>query len=397
MIGEAAARERKIEAGDHKVAVFDAVAEGPTLIVVGSIHGNEPAGMHALENVSRALKPISGRLRGRAYFLAGNTRALARDVRFINCDLNRHWTKENLAFNGQGKAAEDLELGELLAIFENVLQTASDEVFVLDLHTTSAGGATFATVGDTLRNRHFAQMFPLTILLGIEEQLTGTMLEHLNNRGAVTLGFEGGQHASAEAVENHSALIWLALVNSCLLEPADVPDLEDQRSLLRASTRQARLLEVRYRESITAEDDFHMNPGFSNFDPILRGQIIASNKYGPIRAAESGLILMPLYQRLGEDGFFIGREISPFWLWLSKVLRKFGAANLMPWLPGVQWDPTNKDSLVVDTRVARFFPLQIFHLLGFRRLRWEDQWLIVSRRRFDSVSPFTSGNGKDHG
>ena len=53
------------------------------------------------------------------------------------------------------------------------------EVFVLDLHTTSASGLPFATVGDTLRNRHFAQSLPVTILLGIEEQLEGTMLEYL--------------------------------------------------------------------------------------------------------------------------------------------------------------------------------------------------------------------------
>ena len=31
-------------------------------------------------------------------------------------------------------------------------------------------------------------------MLGIEEQLEGTMLEFMNNEGAVTLGFEGGQH-----------------------------------------------------------------------------------------------------------------------------------------------------------------------------------------------------------
>ena len=65
---------------------------------------------------------------------------------------------------------------------------------MIDLHSTSADGLPFATVGDTMRNRRFAQNLPVTILLGIEEQLDGTMLEYLNNLGAVTLGFEGGQH-----------------------------------------------------------------------------------------------------------------------------------------------------------------------------------------------------------
>jgi hypothetical protein len=57
-------------------------------------------------------------------------------------------------------------------------------------------------------------------------------------------------------------------------------------------------------------------------------------------------------------------------------------------LPGVWRDPADADSLVVNTRVARLFPLQIFHLLGFRKRRWRNHHLIVSRRRFDTRSPF---------
>ncbi|MGH9882173.1 MAG: hypothetical protein ACRD6N_12115 [Pyrinomonadaceae bacterium] len=55
------------------------------------------------------------------------------------------------------------------------------------MHTTSAHGVPFATVGDTLRNRKFALNFPTTIVLGLEEQIEGTMLEYVNNLRAVTM------------------------------------------------------------------------------------------------------------------------------------------------------------------------------------------------------------------
>ena len=378
--------------GEHLVGEFVGEEDGITLIVVGGIHGNEPGGKIALQNVARKLESLRLDLRGRVYLLAGNTRALKRCVRFLDSDLNRHWTSENLSKHeskySSAQNNEDLELKELLNIFDAILKSSKSEVFALDLHSTSAGGLPFATVGDTLRNRRFAQKFPVTILLGIEEQLEGTMLEYLNNAGAVTFGFEGGQHDSPVTAENHEALIWLALINSGILSAESAPELNVYRDFLAKAAGKQRILEVRHRESIKPEDEFEMNPGFENFDVIKRGQILAKNKNGAIRANESGLLLMPLYQKQGEDGFFIGREIAPFWLRVSALLRTLKIGSLIRILPGVWRHPTDNESLIVNTRVARYFPLQIFHLLGFRKRRWRDDHLIVSRRRHDTKSPF---------
>jgi hypothetical protein len=41
----------------------------------------------------------------------------------------------------------------------------------------------------------------------------------------------------------------------------------------------------------------------------------------------------------------------------------------------------------MNTRIARILPLQIFHLLGFRRRRWIDKDLVVSRRSYDLAGP----------
>ena len=380
-----------INEGEHLIGAFVGNPAGPTLIVVGSVHGNEPAGAEALLKISEELAEISQNFRGRVYLLAGNTRALAGRVRFIDRDLNRSWTKNNLGVVGsqrQKKVSECRELTEIDQLLDSILITARSEVFVLDLHSTSAGGVPFATVGDTLRNRMFAQKFPVRILLGIEEQLDGTMLEYLNSAGAVTLGFEGGRHDSFETVENHVSLTWLALVNTGILTAADVPDLKFHLSRLAAGKRRASIVEIRYREAITAGDDFEMMPGFNNFDPISKGQVLAKNRHGEIRAIESGMILMPLYQKLGEDGYFIGRPVARFWLKLSEILRRMKVQNLIHWLPGVERDPDDPETLIVNTRLARFFPLPIFHLLGFRRRRWSENKLFVSRRRHDTESPF---------
>ncbi len=376
---------------DHLIASFCGDAAGPTLIAVGSIHGNEPGGSTALRSLSHDLRDLEVKLRGRVFLIEGNMRALEEKVRFIDSDLNRHWTRANLDAVERGESphiAEDRELKELVEVLRDILDTARNEVFAVDLHSTSAHGLPFATVGDTLRNRRFAQKFPVTILLGIEEQLEGTMLEYLNNRGVVTFGFEGGQHDQPETAANHEALVWLSLVNSRIVAAADVPDLDRHRQHLAEASGRARILEVLFRKPIAEADGFVMGPGYKNFDPVVKGQILARDRHGNIQSPRKGLILMPLYQGKGDDGFFVGRDVAPFWLWLSKLLRNMGAPTLIRIFPGVRRHPDDSGSLVIDTRVARFFPLQIFHLLGFRRRAWKGKHLIVSRRKFDTRSPF---------
>ena len=378
-------------ANSHLIAEFIGDPGGPTLMAFGSVHGNEAAGSAALERVADAFRAGKYEIRGRVYLFRGNTRALAKGVRFIDSDLNRHWAGPNVVRNMPDTAlepqlSEDREQAELLRDINHILASARDEVYAIDLHSTSAEGVPFATVGDTMRNRAFAQKFPVTVLLGIEEQLEGTLLEYLNNLGVITLGYEGGQHYAESTVAVHQALIWRAMVNAEIIGEAEQLKRFD-RVLLKAS-KEPKIFEVRYRHAITADDRFEMLPGYNNFDPIERGSQLANDKRGMVVASEKGVILMPLYQKLGEDGFFIGREISPFWIWLSGVLRRLRVGGMMYLLAGVRRLEKDRDTLEVDTSIARFFPLQLFHLLGFRKLRWHDNKLVVSRRKHDISGPF---------
>jgi succinylglutamate desuccinylase len=201
------------------------------------------------------------------------------------------------------------------------------------------------------------------------------------------MGVEAGQHDASTSVDHHEAVIWCATVATGNLRPPAVPDLEDHRRLLERAGGGRRVVEVRHRHSIRPEDHFRMTAGFKNFQSVRRGQILARDRTGEVTARETGLILMPLYQPLGDDGFFLGREVKRFWLSLSEQLRKLRAGNYINLFPGVKRDTLNKDLFIVNTRVARILPLQIFHLLGFRRRRWTGKVLIMSRRSYDLEGP----------
>ncbi|MDX1647738.1 MAG: succinylglutamate desuccinylase/aspartoacylase family protein [Longimicrobiales bacterium] len=360
---------------------------GPTLICFGGIHGNEPAGILALRRVLEALEHRRSDVSGRLVALAGNVTALERRRRFVDRDLNRAWTSARivqLRTEGAGGTVEDREQVELLEEIEQVLEVAEGPVYALDLHTTSGPGGIFSAFTDSLPHRDFASHFPVPMIFGLEELVDGTLLNLLSEHGIVALTVETGQHDEPASVDRAEAAIWIALVSAGLLPERLVPELTEARKLLkRATGHLPRALEMRQKRDVEEGDGFVMEPGYTNFQPVRAGQVVAHDADGPVAVPESGRLLMPLYQEQGEDGFFLVREFSPFWMTVSMAMRRAELSRFVHLLPGVSRIEGKADEVVVDKRIARFFARQLMHLLGFRRLEDAGAKLIMKRRPFD--------------
>jgi len=363
------------------------------MVVMTGIHGNEWAGLFAARRVLDRLHEDEIPILGELTVLAGNLSAIKERTRFIDDDLNRNWTSARVealrsVSDFRGRPEEDRQRQQLVETFVEIVGKARGQVHFLDLHTSSADGAPFLTVGDTLRNRAFAMNFPLPIMLGLEEQVDDSLLEYLNNFGFVTMGVEAGRHDADHAIDRHEAVLWLALVAAGIIEERSTPQPQRCRAMLReASSGIPRILEVRHRHPIRPGDGFRMEPGFGNFDTVRKDQLLAHDVRGPIYAEASGRILLPLYQGKGDDGFFVAREVRAFWLELSAMLRRLWLGALIRYLPGVRRHPELQDVLIVNLRIARIYPLEIFHLFGYRKLRRIGAALIVSRRRYDVTPP----------
>jgi len=370
----------------------DGLESGPSLVCIGGLHGNEPAGVHGLLQVLEGLAGREGRMRGRFTALSGNRAALREGRRYLARDLNRAWTPDRVQMlreEGVPSAdPEDEEQRGLLAAIEDAARDAHGPVYVLDLHTTSGFGGPFSTVADTLPNRRFALEFPAPLILGLEEIVDGTLLEYLGDCGFVAAVFESGQHEEPDAVERAVAAIWIAVAAAGLLPESELPELPRARKRLATDTRALpRVLEMRHRHPVEAADGFRMAPGYENFQRVREGETVARDHEGIIRVPESARILMPLYQDQGQDGFFVVREFGAFWLHVSRAMRRLGLASVVHWLPGIRRSPDDPGALVVDRRVARWYALQLLHLLGFRKEVEVGRTLVVHRRRFDVRRP----------
>lgn len=352
---------------------------GPTLLCVGGIHGNEPAGVEALRRILPILQRRRASMSGDVVALVGNRTALERGCRFVDHDLNRLW---NGVVGGPDEGwVEERERVELLERIEAVESKARGDLYVLDLHTTSGFGAPFTVVSDTLRSRAFAMHLPVPLVLGLEELVDGTLIDFLGRRGHTTMVFESGQHTEREAVGRAVDGVWLALSGCGILAEAEAPESAEARKRLRRDTQKIpRVLEMRYRHGLEERTGFRMKEGYENFQRVRKGEVLASDDSGPAEATEAGRVLMPLYQELGDEGFFIVREFHPFWLSLSRIVRRLGFDRVTHLLPGVRRVGTVPETLEVDTRIARWWALELLHLLGYRKRSEEGHTLVMVHR-----------------
>ncbi len=373
---------------------YSGESKGPTVICIGGLHGNEPAGIAALERVLERLKDLKCEFKGELIGISGNLEALDRGERYIDEDLNRIWGPDTIDqilaadVQPQPSSMEQLERRELIEVFVEYCQKQNSPVYFVDLHTTSAIGSPFITISDTLRNRNFTKNIPVPRILGIEEQLNSTLLNYLNEWGFITIGFEAGQHDDRNSVENCIAVLWIILSHSGCLDPKLVPEYEESLTTLKsASMDDSSYYEVVYRHDIQGGDNFLMKPGYVNFQAVSKGEVLAKDIDKDIVSPQDGIVFMPLYQKQGTDGFFIIRRINPLWLKLSSVLRKLGVDRLLPYLPGINRQDGNDRCLAVDLRIAKWYLIELLHLLGYRRKTVTDGTLIATKREFDTKAP----------
>lgn len=366
---------------------------GPTLIFTAGIHGNEPAGVFALQYVLEWLQKSTTNFNGVLYAIIGNLDALEKGVRYKHADLNRLWTKEKLAeFHHQDVyqiSEEHQQQKEIYELINEILSKENGPFYFFDLHTTSGDTAPFITVNDSLLNRRFTEQYPVPIILGIEEFLDGPLLSYINELGYVAFGFEGGQHEAVSAYENHIAFIFLSVVFTGCLPASEADYMKHFYKLEQEMAFPRKFFEIIFRQAIEPNDHFIICDGYVNFQKVDKNTVLAINNGAQLTTPYSGHIFMPLYQGKGNDGFFIIKKIPTIFLKLSAFLRNIALDRILVWLPGVRWKSKKREELLVNLKIARFFTKNFFHLLGYRSRQTDATHLRLKNRE-------TASRNKDY-
>ena len=310
---------------ERYIGSYEGGARGPLLIVFGAMHGNEPAGVQALDLMFKMLEvePITNpdfQFCGKLVGLVGNVRARAQGVRYINRDLNRQWTPENVArikkANPEDLDEEDLEIKELLEAVHHEIEAYQPEKLVfLDLHTTTAYGGIFSIPQETEESIQIAVELHAPVIRGLLKGIKGTTLHYFNNQNfepdTVAVTFESGQHNEQLSVNRAIAALTNCMRTIGCVKESHVENRHDS-ILIEYSKGLPKIAELVTTHQIQPGDNFVMTPNYKNFQSVKKGEILGSDKNGDVIALEDSLILMPLYQKQGDDGFFLIRTLEAF-------------------------------------------------------------------------------------
>jgi len=300
---------------------YEGTEPGPLLICIGAIHGNEPAGLLAIQEVFRLLDIEKIANPAFTYFgsfvgLRGNEKAIKQKQRFIHRDLNRMLLQEEvdriLSLPPEDWTAEDQECIELIrAIEAEIAKYRPPLTLILDLHTTTADGGIFTISADDPLSSTLGKGLHAPVILGFLENLKGTTLGYFNrpDDNQFCIVFEAGQHEDPESVYRTAAAIINCMRTIGSVDSRDVDHRHDGM-LIRMSAGLPKVTRLIYHYRIQPGEAFVMHPGYKNFHPVQAGEVLASNEKGSISTPVAGLILMPKYQALGDDGFFVVQAIE---------------------------------------------------------------------------------------
>lgn len=316
------------------IGEYTGSSRGPLLIALAGIHGNEPAGIQALDILFKLLElePESNPdflFSGKIIGLRGNIAALEAGQRFIRKDLNRQWTPSNIerikAAPAEQLDTEDQELRELLwLIEERIREYQPEKVVLIDLHTTTAHGGIFTIATDDPESIRIGMELHAPVIKGMLEGIHGTTLHYFNNEHfepqTVAVCFESGQHEEHLSVNRAIAALTNCMRTIGCVRVDDVENRHDEL-LIEYSKDLPKLAQLIMCHRIREEDGFRMLPDYKNFQEVKKGELLAYDRHGAIRAAADGHILMPLYQKQGDDGFFLIRPVTQI-EWRSLFLSK---------------------------------------------------------------------------
>lgn len=297
------------------IGSIEGAVDGPTVIVLGGMHGNEPSGVEALENMFSMLNTSDNFARGKLVGIRANLKALDHQVRYVDEDMNRIWFPSIIEKIRETpvdrlQSNERMQIKKLLFILDREIPEQSEyPTIVADLHSFSAEGNMFAITAPRKEHTDLLSSLHVPMVFGIENTLRGTALRYYQDHGHLTFALEGGQHENELTVFNQTAALFLMLQKIGCIKKDTMGKMATFAQHLRDQSRNLpESVELIYQHIIEEGDQFAMRPGFRNFQYVKKGEWLANDREGKIRAECDGYLIMPLYQDQGDDGFFVVRK-----------------------------------------------------------------------------------------
>lgn len=258
--------------------------KGPAVAIFVGVHGNETAGVLALQEIT----PTISIKRGTLFLVYANPPAIKANVRMINKNLNRCFYKEN-----EGQDQEDIRARELMKILDQCDA-------LLDIHMFyDEDGLPFIICEEA--SIEVAQIFDVDIISTNWTQVEpGGTDGYMHLNGKIGICLECGPISKADFYKDHAKQAIYQFLKYFELIEYPVAFSNQPKRLVQAN------------EAIMkASESFQLAKGLHNFDLLEEGQIIATEGSKEFTAKANECIIFPHYKaRVNEESYIIGEVLG---------------------------------------------------------------------------------------
>lgn len=257
---------------------------GPTSIILAGVHGDEKCGIEAFKNILPSLKIE----RGTVLFGFGNPRAIEKNKRFTESNLNRMFKSADLLSN---KEKNSYEYGRAQLLKKYLKQADT----LLDIHASFTPNSKPFIICEANAEK-IVKYLPITsIVSGFDQIQPGGTDYFMNSIGKIGIciecGYLGDQKTTKMAKKNIIAFLKACGHISNDLQPK-------KQTYIRM-----------YDLYKTRSKKFFLSKPFSDFERVLKGQLIGIDGKNEVRADKNSLILFARNRtRIGDESFLLGEK-----------------------------------------------------------------------------------------
>ncbi len=261
---------------------------GPTSVITAGIHGNEHAGIVALEKMLAQGITIEA---GTVIIELGHLEAIEANTRGDKPNnLNR-------LFRPEGELSDDEKRGTAFPRSRYLMKLFGDADALLDIHTSRNENCPRFIICEK-NSLETAENLPFEMVLtGINAFEKGATDGYMDSLGKIALCIECGQHDDPKAVDLAILAIEQFLVAMNHKE-GHVSVLHQKR------------LEIFYLYT-SKTDKFVFYGTFREFEPVTKDQLIGHDGDEAVTAPEDGFIVFPVVRNaVDEECFLLAKEVK---------------------------------------------------------------------------------------
>lgn len=244
--------------------------DGPCILVLTGVHGNEPCGVFALKQ----LETIQLN-KGKIIFVVANKKALSKNKRFIDKDLNRSF--EEIDETNEGKIVSELQ---------PLLDSAD---FLLDIHSSNTNDPYIICREKYLE---IAAVLPAEkVVVGLEQFHKGSSDEYIAKQNKPGICIECGSHTDPLSVDVAKKAISNILQSYGMVSGSN--EMRQQKVFKATSIYQSK-------------KSFRPRKKFQDFELLEKNSLIGTDDREKIVADKSSIILFVQEQETaGKECFVI--------------------------------------------------------------------------------------------